>query len=172
MQAHKKLLEIFPDLLLIIVPRHPEYVFQVQNIAKEIGLSYIIKSNSFVSIQSIQVVINSTVGELMLLYGISDVAFVGGSLVEHGGHNPLEPAAYAIPVLMGPYTFNFHDICVKLNELGGLITVTDVYSIVKMISILFQDKQIRLKYGLRAVEVFKGNQGSLRQLLFLLEKII
>ncbi len=76
------------------------------------------------------VVIGDTMGELMLLYGIADLAFVGGSLVERGGHNPLEPAAHAIPVLMGPHTFNFKDICAKLQQDDGLITVTDVSSLV------------------------------------------
>ncbi len=61
----------------------------------------------------------------MLLYGIADLAFVGGSLVERGGHNPLEAAAHAIPVLMGPHTINFKDICAKLAQDDGLITVTD-----------------------------------------------
>lgn len=55
-------------------------------------------------------------GELMLLYGIADLAFVGGSLVERGGHNPLEAAAHAIPVLMGPHTFNFKDICASFRR--------------------------------------------------------
>jgi hypothetical protein len=77
------------------------------------------------------VVIGDTMGELMLLYGIADLAFVGGSLVERGGHNPLEPAAHAIPVLMGPHTFNFKDICAKLQQADGLITVTDADSVVK-----------------------------------------
>lgn len=70
-------------------------------------------------------------GELMLLYGIADLAFVGGSLVERGGHNPLEAAAHAIPVLMGPHTFNFKDICARLEQASGLITVTDATSLAK-----------------------------------------
>lgn len=70
-------------------------------------------------------------GELMLLYGIADLAFVGGSLVERGGHNPLEAAAHAIPVLMGPHTFNFKDICARLEQASGLITVTDATTLAK-----------------------------------------
>ncbi len=67
----------------------------------------------------------------MLLYGIADLAFVGGSLVERGGHNPLEAAAHAIPVLMGPHTFNFKDICARLEQASGLITVTDATTLAK-----------------------------------------
>ena len=80
--------------------------------------------------------IGDTMGELMLLYGIADLAFVGGSLVERGGHNPLEAAAHAIPVLMGPHTFNFKDICARLEQASGLITVTDATTLVKEVSSL------------------------------------
>jgi hypothetical protein len=88
-------------------------------------MSFTLRSTGEIPSNSTQVVIGDTMGELMLLYGIADLAFVGGSLVERGGHNPLEPAAHAIPVLMGP-TFNFKDICAKLQQDDGLITVTDV----------------------------------------------
>lgn len=97
-------------------------------------------------------------GELMLLYGIADLAFVGGSLVERGGHNPLEPAAHAIPVLMGPHTFNFKDICAKLQQAEGLIAVTDADSVVKEVSTLLTDEDYRLWYGRHAVEVLHQNQ--------------
>ena len=64
------------------------------------GFSFTLRSSGEIPSGSTQVVIGDTMGELMLLYGIADLAFVGGSLVERGGHNPLEPAAHAIPVLM------------------------------------------------------------------------
>jgi 3-deoxy-D-manno-octulosonic-acid transferase len=108
-------------------------------------------------------------GELMLLYGIADLAFVGGSLVERGGHNPLEPAAHAIPVLMGPHTFNFKDICARLDEANGLITVTDEASLVKAVASLLNDEDYRNYHGRHAVEVLYQNQGALQRLLQLLE---
>jgi 3-deoxy-D-manno-octulosonic-acid transferase len=114
-------------------------------------------------------VIGDTMGELMLLYGIADLAFVGGSLVDRGGHNPLEAAAHAIPVLMGPHTVNFKDICAKLAQDDGLITVTDTASLVKEISTLLTDEDYRLYYGRHAVEVLHQNQGALQRLLHLLE---
>lgn len=172
LQAHKQLLKVFPNLLMILVPRHPERCVDVQNITKKIGLSYIMKSSNVIPTQAVQVVINDTIGELMLLYGIANIAFVGGSLVKHGGHNPLEPALYAIPILMGPHTFNFSDICIKLHVSGGLIIVTSISSIVRVISMLLQDTKICLEYGDRAIKVLKDNQGALQRLLSLLEKMI
>lgn len=167
--AHRELLNRFPDLLLILVPRHPERFPTTQALTQSLGFSYTLRSSGEVPAADTQVVIGDTMGELMMLYGIADIAFVGGSLVERGGHNPLEPAAHAIPVLMGPHTFNFKDICLKLSEAGGLITVKDTDSIVKEVNSLLTDEDYRLYYGRHAVEVLHQNQGALQRLLTLLE---
>lgn len=167
--AHRELLNRFPDLLLILVPRHPERFPTTQALTQSLGFSYTLRSSGEVPAVDTQVVIGDTMGELMMLYGIADIAFVGGSLVERGGHNPLEPAAHAIPVLMGPHTFNFKDICLKLSEAGGLITVKDADSIVKEVNSLLTDEDYRLYYGRHAVEVLHQNQGALQRLLTLLE---
>lgn len=172
LQAHKILLKIFPNLLMILVPRHPERCTDIKKIVENIGLSYIVKSSGLVPTADIQVVIGDTIGELMLLYGISNIAFIGGSLVKCGGHNPLEAAVHAIPVLMGPYTYNFIDICTKLHSTGGLITVTDILSLVKIISMLLKDKQMCLDRGIHASTVLKNNQGALQKFLYILKKIV
>jgi len=101
-------------LLLILVPRHPERFSKVANLVKKSHFNYIKRSSGDFPSSTVQVIIGDTMGELMLLYGIADLAFVGGSLVNHGGHNPLEPAAQGVPIMMGPHTFNFKDICTKL----------------------------------------------------------
>ncbi|MDU1026341.1 MAG: lipid IV(A) 3-deoxy-D-manno-octulosonic acid transferase, partial [Leclercia adecarboxylata] len=169
LQAHRQLLESFPDLLLILVPRHPERFKDARDMVQKGGFSFTMRSSGEIPSSGTQVVIGDTMGELMLLYGIADLAFVGGSLVERGGHNPLEPAAHAIPVLMGPHTFNFKDICAKLQQADGLITVTDAHSIVKEVSTLLTDEDYRLWYGRHAVEVLHQNQGALTRLLQLLQ---
>lgn len=169
LDAHRKLLTRFPNLLLILVPRHPERFSTARELTQKAGLSYTLRSSGEIPSGSTQVVIGDTMGELMLLYGIADVAFVGGSLVDRGGHNPLEAAAHAIPVLMGPYTINFKDICAKLQQADGLITVTDADSLDKEIGTLLTDEDYRLYYGRHAVEVLHQNQGALQRLLQLLE---
>ncbi|WP_437614189.1 lipid IV(A) 3-deoxy-D-manno-octulosonic acid transferase [Erwinia sp. V71] len=167
--AHRQLLARFPDLLLILAPRHPERFDTARDMAQKAGFSYTLRSSGEIPSGSTQVVIADTMGELMLLYGIADLAFVGGSLVERGGHNPLEPAAHAIPVLMGPHTFNFKDICSKLQQADGLITVTDAASLDKEIGNLLTDDDYRRYYGRHAVDVLHQNQGALQRLLQLLE---
>ena len=167
--AHHALLKQYPDLLLILVPRHPERFPDAINLTRQAGLTFTTRSSGEVPSATTQVVIGDTMGELMLLYGIADLAFVGGSLVERGGHNPLEAAAHAIPVLMGPHTFNFKDICARLEQASGLITVTDAASLEKEVSSLLADADYRSFYGRHAVEVLYQNQGALQRLLQLLE---
>ncbi|MFZ1871373.1 lipid IV(A) 3-deoxy-D-manno-octulosonic acid transferase [Serratia sp. D1N4] len=169
LEAHRKLLEKHPDLLLILVPRHPERFLTAKELTQKSGFSYTTRSSGEIPSSSTQVVIGDTMGELMLLYGIADLAFVGGSLVARGGHNPLEAAAHAIPVLMGPHIFNFKDICAKLSQAGGLIAVTDVDSLVKEVTTLLTDEDYRRYHGRHAVEVLYQNQGALQRLLQLLE---
>lgn len=168
LETHKKLLAQFPQLLLILVPRHPERFPKAEQLTREAGLKYTLRSTDAVPDAQTQVVIGDTMGELMLLYGIADLAFVGGSLVERGGHNPLEAAAHAIPVIMGPHTFNFKNICAKLDQAEGLITVTDSQSMATAIASLLNDEDYRRYYGRHAVEVLHENQGALLRLLTLL----
>lgn len=167
--AHCELLKTFPNLLLILVPRHPERFNDAKTIVSKAGLDYTLRSEGAIPPAASQVVIGDTMGELMLLYGIADLAFVGGSLIGRGGHNPLEPAAHAIPVLMGPHTFNFKDICARLQQSDGLITVTDTASLVEQVSNLLSDDDYRQYYGRHAVQVLHKNQGALQSLLKLLE---
>lgn len=167
--CHQQLLKQFPNLLLILVPRHPERFAKAETLTREAGLSYRLRSNQTCPAPDTQVIIGDTMGELMLLYGIADLAFVGGSLVERGGHNPLEPAAHALPVLMGPHTWNFKDICGKLQQAQGLITVEDSEALTREVTALLQDEDYRRYYGRHAVEVLLQNQGALQRLLLLLE---
>ncbi|VFP86718.1 3-deoxy-D-manno-octulosonic acid transferase [Candidatus Erwinia haradaeae] len=169
LNAHCKLLKRFPDLLLILVPRHPERFSSVSCLTKQHNLHYILRSNGQIPSEHTQVVIGDTMGELMLFYAISDIAFVGGSLVKHGGHNPLEPAAHTIPVLMGPYTFNFKEVCKLLQQGSALITVTDAESLNHQITVLLTDASYRLNSGLYAWNVLHKNKGALRHLLNLID---
>lgn len=168
LEAHRHLLQKFPDLLLILVPRHPERFQLVKELAQKLQFTPLIRSAHLTPSSDTQVIIGDTMGELMLLYGIADLAFVGGSLIERGGHNPLEPAAHAIPVIMGPHIWNFKDICARLSQAQGLITVNNRQALEQEVEQLLTDADIRKYYGLHAVEVLHQNQGALQQLLALL----
>ncbi|VFP82912.1 lipid IV(A) 3-deoxy-D-manno-octulosonic acid transferase [Candidatus Erwinia haradaeae] len=165
LDAHCQLLKSFPDLLLIIVPRHPERYKTICKLTQKHNLEYLVRSSKKTPSLNIQVVIEDSVGELRLLYAISDLAFVGGSLVEHGGHNPLEPAAHAIPILMGPHTFNFTEICHHLKQAHGLMSITDAKSLHQEINTLLTNSNYRLHCGQQAWNVLNQHKGALKHLL-------
>ena len=118
-----------PDALLILVPRHPERFPEVLAEVRREDFSVIQRSTGEAVQPQTQVLLGDTMGELLFLYALADVAFVGGSLIERGGHNPLEPAALGVPVLSGPHVFNFLDIVAQLRDAGALETVAEASAI-------------------------------------------
>lgn len=170
--AHKQLLQCIPNLLLILVPRHPERFSSVIELTEAEKLRYITRSSGDNPTEATQVIIGDTMGELMLLYGVSDVAFVGGSLIERGGHNPLEPAAHSLPVLMGPYVFNFKEICQRLENEGGLIFVNSSEELVEQLNRLLTDQNNRIEIGKAAFAVLQKNQGALDRLIQLIGRYL
>lgn len=169
LQAHQALLAAFPDLLLILVPRHPERFAAVHELVSKYQLSSVTRSSQAPVTATTQVVVGDTMGEMMVLYGVADLAFVGGSLIERGGHNPLEPAAYGLPVLMGPHTFNFAQICQQLEEAGGLTRVSDARSLQQAVTERLQQPELAARQGKQALTFMQQNQGALSRLLTLLD---
>lgn len=162
--AHGKVLVDHPDALLILVPRHPD---RFELVAEEVlgeGLSLARRSRKD-DPAGAQVYLGDTMGELMMLYGASDLAFVGGSLIERGGHNPLEPAGWGIPVFSGPHTFNFETIYQSLLNDRGVKLVTGADDLAAHVSSLFHDSQQRQAIGQRALEVVNRNRGALDQVV-------
>lgn len=169
LSAHKQLLKNHPNLLLILVPRHPERFSEVKQLGHSMGFEVITRQSGNIPSETTQVVIGDTMGELLLLYGVADIAFVGGSFANVGGHNPLEAAAHALPVVMGPHTFNFKAICEKLTTAQALLTVNNEAELVDKVSMLLNDADYRRYFGRNAVEVLDKNHGALDKLLEHLE---
>ena len=113
-----------PTLLMIIVPRHPERFNDVASLIEQRG--FILSRRSLLdATNNTQVLLVDAMGELMAFLAASDVCLMGGSFVENGGHNPLEPAALGVPVIMGESQFNFALICQQLEQADGLQTVNE-----------------------------------------------
>lgn len=106
-----------------------------------------------------RVLLGDTMGELLFLYALADIAFVGGSLVPTGGHNPLEPAALALPVLMGPHVFNFLEISAMLREAGALQQVDDADGLAGAVRRLVELPQDAQRMGEAGRAVMRANQG-------------
>ncbi|AZZ94422.1 3-deoxy-D-manno-octulosonic acid transferase [Hahella sp. KA22] len=162
--AHQQLLAHRPDALLVIVPRHPERFDKVGEDILRAGLSMVRRSSNATVTPETQVLLGDTMGELLRFYAAADLAFVGGSLVDTGGHNPLEPAAVGKPVLMGPAVFNFTDICAQLAQAQGLRFV-ERGTLGDVLSALCDDEAARLRMGEAASTVVNDNRGALDRLL-------
>jgi len=158
--AHRQILEAHPSALLIIVPRHPERFESVADTIIQQGFSLARRSRGD-GLVGAEVYLGDTMGELMMLYGASDAAFVGGSLIERGGHNPLEPAGWGIPVISGPNVFNFETIYQRLVDDRGVVIVSGANELFQHLSTLFDDVDERQASGQRALSVVNKNRGAL-----------
>lgn len=168
--AHKMLLKTSPDLLLILVPRHPERFVTVEKSLRDYSINYQLRSEQKIPLPQTQVILGNTMGELLLLYGLADIAFVGGSLVERGGHNPLEPALHHLPIIMGESYFNFKVICQQLIAANALIiTPANQHDLSQKINDLLQDSVLKQTIGENAFQILKQNQGALARLMSVID---
>ena len=125
LNAFSFVLEKMPSVVLIIVPRHPERFEDVARLVSDLGFEFSRRSEDKELADPIQVYLGDTMGELMAYYRSADVAFVGGSLVDTGCQNVIEPASLGLPVLVGPSQYNFSDICSELESASALRTVNN-----------------------------------------------
>ncbi|WP_253952040.1 lipid IV(A) 3-deoxy-D-manno-octulosonic acid transferase, partial [Photobacterium sanctipauli] len=171
LKAHTALLKNYPKALLILVPRHPERFNRVYSLCKQQGVSVERRTTSEQVTCNTQVYLADTMGEMMLLFSTSDVAFVGGSLIgdKVGGHNLLEPAALGLPILSGPSYFNFMDITHQLIAARGAEIVADSHQLTEQLNKLFSDPEHRHTMGKAAFSIVMKNQGALRKTIAALD---
>ena len=170
--AHRQLLASYPNALLILVPRHPERFNSVFELCRSEGFATVRRSSGESVKAQTQVLLGDTMGELLSLYALADSAFVGGSLVPNGGHNLLEPAALAKPVLSGPHLFNFLDIAAKLRDAAALEEVDDAQGLAVAVQRLFELPQDAQRMAQAGLKVMQLNQGALQRLLDGLARLI
>ena len=160
--VHRRLREEFPDLLLVLVPRHPHRCERVAELLLENELSFVHRS-AIGQVNDAAVVLVDTLGELSRLYGLADWAFVGGSLVYHGGHNPIEAALWELPILCGPHTYNFAEITNQLAESGALQVVEDADSMTQVARGLLAKPRNAKQFGRASLPVVERNRGSMQR---------
>ncbi len=170
--AHRQLLASHPDALLILVPRHPERFNAVFELCQQQGFATVRRSSGEPVMADTSVLLGDTMGELLFLYALADSAFVGGSLVPTGGHNLLEPAALAKPVIAGPHVFNFLEIAAMMREVGALQEVDDAEGLAVAVQRLFELPQDAQKMAEAGLKVMRANQGALQRLLDGLGKLL
>lgn len=172
LNAHRRLLANHPDALLILVPRHPERFNSVFELCQREGFATVRRSAGASVDAQTSVLLGDTMGELLFLYALADSAFVGGSLVPNGGHNLLEPAALAKPVISGPHLFNFLDIAAQLRSAGALVEVDDAEGLATEVQRLFELPRDAQRMADAGLSVMRRNQGALQRLLDGLGRLI
>ena len=165
LETFKMLSDDIPDFLMIIAPRHPERFAIVAELLTKLSIPYCRQQDSRVVDAQTSVFLLDVMGELTNYYAASDVAYVGGSLLPHGGHNTLEPAGLGIPILTGPHTYNFAEINQKLGNAGALITVDDAVSLKDAILKLRGDSNLRDAMGQAGQDVYSSNRGALPRIV-------
>lgn len=165
LEAHHAVLKRHPAAVLILAPRHPERGGKVAAMCSDKGLTYVTRTSNQPFSASDQVYLLDTLGELQPHYAAAQVAFVGGSLVNRGGQNMLEPASLGIPVIAGPYTYNFVEITQILKDAGGLRLVISVAELAEQVCDFFEDANLRHDSGEKARQVIKSNQGNVAKIL-------
>ncbi|MBC2694665.1 MAG: 3-deoxy-D-manno-octulosonic acid transferase [Desulfobacteraceae bacterium] len=169
--AFSRIRKDFADTVFVVVPRNPERARSVLKLCKSAVFSSILMKN-FKNIDKngkFDVIIVDVIGILRRLYAIADVAFVGGSLVYIGGHNPLEPAAFSKPIIFGQYMSSFANISQMLVDSGGAVQVENANSLYETIAGILSDSDNARNMGEKAFKVFNANKGAVEKTLKVIE---
>jgi 3-deoxy-D-manno-octulosonic-acid transferase len=152
----------FPSLSLVLAPRHPERFDEVEKLLLNSHFVFRRKSRTVAEEYfGADVLLLDTVGELPEFFAAADIAFVGGSLIDHGGHNLLEPARCEKPILFGPYMGNFKTIAEEMKRGGAAIEVRDAADLARALMDLLKDKEARRRMGERACQIAGANSDAL-----------
>jgi len=172
----KIIIDIYKDILeiekisLIIAPRHLNRLDYIEKLISKNGFTPVRISNLKYTKNSIFLI--DKIGELLYFYSITDICFVGGSLVNYGGHNILEPIYFLKPTIFGPYMSNFKDIADIVLKNNSAIMVKDVFSLKEVFVKLLQDQKLRLELSSRCLEVFKEQKTALHRNLEIINKCL
>lgn len=170
-----------PDVLLILAPRHPERFGEAGVLAAQFGtrlcatdLLRAAPGSRLNRLIDERILVLDTIGDLAALYRCADVAFVGGSLLPHGGHNPLEPAQFGVPVLMGPHVENFRDIVARLQAVDGIVLLpgTEPAALGEALAALLADPLRAQAIGQRGRSLFEAQRGATARTLHALEPLL
>jgi len=170
--AHRAIQKKIPDALLILVPRHPERFDGIAALLERQGFDFVRRSSGRAGTPATEVVLGDTMGELVAFYAAVDIAFVGGSLVEVGGHNLLEPAALHLPIVTGPNNYNAQDITDLFVDSGVARVIRDADELAAAVRNLMSDPAAARALGDRAGKLTESNRGALQRLLQLLEPLL
>ena len=169
--AHKNVCKLMPDAMLILVPRHPERFDKVALLCEQRGFLVVRRSENRPCEPRHNIFLGDSMGELAVMYQASDLAFVGGSLVDAGGQNVLEPASLGLPVLFGPSMYNFATISELLLCEQAAIRIDDTVALSDQVVAWLSDASQRSFYGENGRRVVEANRGATERLVQLVDKL-
>jgi 3-deoxy-D-manno-octulosonic-acid transferase len=169
LQTHRTLAGFFPSLLTVIVPRHPDRGDAIARTVAASGLHVALRSREELPTATTDIYVADTMGELGLFYRLAPIVFVGGSLVEHGGQNPIEAAKLGASIVHGPHVFNFADVYEALDRAGGAKRADTQEALVKQLGQLLADPAARDLSIAAAERVVVQLGGALDRTLMALE---
>lgn len=172
LDAHDRLRDDFPELLLILVPRHPERFRLVRELLEKRSVSFVARTDKQPCQPETSVLLGDTMGEVTLFYAASDLCFVGGSLVPVGGHNLLEPAAIGQPVVSGVHVFSAQEIADRFIAEKACRMVSDAKELEETVRELLRNPAERILLGDNGREIVEKNRGALARLLALVEPLL
>ncbi len=168
-EAHKRLQRQFPELLTVVAPRHPERGAGIAEIASAARLSSALRSRGELPDRSTSIYIADTIGELGIIYRLAPIVFIGGSLVTHGGQNPIEPAKLGAAILHGPHVQNFAELYAALDKAHGAEKVIDADTLTTRMSAWLTDPAARKRVADAARTTVDSLGGALERTLGALE---
>lgn len=171
LKTFKHIKQEIPQALLVLVPRHPERFDKVATLCEEAGFNLVRRSQDRPCQPDTDIFLGDSMGELLLFYAASDVAFVGGSLVPIGGHNILEPAALGVPTLTGPHMFHFEEITQRMLAAEAAEQIQDGKELANSVLVLLQDEGLRQQKGQRGINFVKENVGAVERHLNYIQEI-
>ena len=174
LSAYKRLSLLFPDLFLVVAPRETSRGREIKEIADRLGLTVRQRTAPLQEeeVPGAPLLILDTMGELTRMYSFCDIAFVGGSLVSEGGHNPLEPAAFGKPILFGPFMDDFTEISADLLERAAAIVCHDEDDIFEVMKKLLVNDTLRKEMGKRAQKLVLQHRGVTKRHIEIIQIIL
>lgn len=172
LDLYRKVKAEISELLLLIVPRHPERFQTVRRLAEDRGLKTVMRSGDEFCTSETEVYIADTMGELKMLYAAADLAFVGGSMVPVGGHNILEPLAVGLPTLFGPHMINFKEIADNVLAMQAAVQCQDQDEIISTVARLYQDSGYAGTLAVNGQVFIRSNQGATEKIFAMLDRVL
>jgi 3-deoxy-D-manno-octulosonic-acid transferase len=169
LQAHRTLSGFFPGLLTVVVPRHPDRGPAIALTVATSGLAGALRSRDELPTAATEVYVADTLGELGLFYRLAPIVFMGGSLVRHGGQNPIEAIKLGAATVHGPHVFNFADVYEALDSSGGARRADDLEALVKQLGQLLADPDACNTVNAAGSRVVEELGGALERTLAALE---